>query len=223
MPDLRQSRSSQRHREANIWWQHSMGNAVITSAGSCRSRGRVNSSSWGSGEGAGTRWQRKDQLRWSSPGREGMESRSRKSCLGRSQGWCSVWKSVWEAALWESLLASDLFGWGRTVEQKVNSGTSSTGTQREADAISFRAALREGGEVEMGQRLQGVREGLLGGGGGQAPWSCPSVYRLFPHPRLYQADSFSFLHWLPQWRGLKSDSWTSWVTIIRDVPSFAMS
>ena len=142
---------------------------------------------------------------------------------GRSQGWCSVWKSVWEAALWESLLASDLFGWGRTVEQKVNSGTSSTGTQREADAISFRAALREGGEVEMGQRLQGVREGLLGGGGGQAPWSCPSVYRLFPHPRLYQADSFSFLHWLPQWRGLKSDSWTSWVTIIRDVPSFAMS
>ena len=35
-----------------------------------------------------------------------------------------------------------------------------------------------------------MREGLLGGGGGQAPWSCPSVYRLFPHPGLYQADFF---------------------------------
>lgn len=114
----------------------------------------------------------------------------------------SVWKGVWGAARWESLLASDLCGWGRTLEQKVNSRTCSTGTQREADAVSFRVALRKGGEVEMEQRLQGVREGLLGGGGGEAPRSCPSVYRLFPRPGLYQADSFSFLRWLPQWWGL---------------------
>lgn len=60
---------------------------------------------------------------------------------------------------------------------KVNPAPVALAPREEADAVSFRVALRKGGEVEMEQRLQGVREGLLGGGG--AAQSCPSVYRLF--------------------------------------------